>query len=54
MLRRLPQNRAALPQCPGQFRFQRLQLCNLCPDDGKLLRDQIPDVLANLMRVTLD
>ena len=54
MLRRLPERRAALPQCSRQLRFHRLQFRNLGPDDAELLRDQIPDVLANLMRMTLD
>ena len=54
MLRRLPQSCAALPQRTGQFRFQTLQLRNLGPDDAELLCDQIPNVLADLMGMTLD
>ena len=54
MLRRLPESRAALPQRPGQLRFHRLQLRNLGPNDAEFLRDQIPDVNADLMRMTLD
>ncbi len=44
----------ALPQRPGQLRFHCLQFRNLGPDDVKLLCDQIPNVLADLMRMTLD
>ena len=54
MLRWLPESRAALPQRPGQLRFHRLQFRNLGPDNAEFLRDQIPDVDANLMRMTLD
>lgn len=54
MLRRLPESRAALPQRTGQFRLQPLQLRNLGPDDTEVLRDQIPDVDADFMRMPLD
>ena len=54
MLRRLSEGRAALPQRTGQFRFHPMELRNLGPDDAELLRDQIPDVDADFMRMTLD
>ena len=54
MLRRLPESRAALPQRPGQLRFQPLQIRNLGPNDTEFLRDQIPDVDADFMRMPLD
>ena len=43
-----------MPQRPGQLRFHCLQFRNLGPDDVELLCDQIPNVLADLMRMTLD
>lgn len=54
MLRRLPESRAALPQRAGQIPFQPLQLRNLSPNDAEFLRDQIPDVDADFMRMSLD
>ena len=54
MLRWLPEGRAALPQRPGQLRFHPLQFRNLGPNDAEFLRDQIPHVDADLMRMTLD
>ncbi len=54
MPRWLLEGRAALPQRTSQFRFHPLQLRNLSPDDAEFLRDQIPDVAAHLMGMTLD
>src|SRR5258707_10734172 len=54
VLRRLPESRTALPKRSGQLRFHRLQFRNLGPDDAELLCDQIPNVLADLMGMTLD
>ena len=54
MLRRLPESRAALPQRPGKLRFHRPQFRNLGPNNAEFLRDQIPDVDADLRRMTLD
>ncbi len=54
MLRRSPESRAALPQRPGQLRFQPFQFRNFGPNNAEFLSDQIPDVDADLMRMTLD
>ena len=43
-----------MPQRAAQLRFQPLQLGYLVPDDTQFLRDQIPDVDADLVRMTLD
>ena len=54
MHRRLPESCAAFPQRAGQLRFHPLQLRNLSPDSVEFLRDQISDVNAHLMRMTLN
>ena len=54
MFRWLPESGAALPQRTGQLRLHPLQFGNLGPDNAELLYDQIPDVGADLMRVSLD
>ena len=54
MLGRLSESRVALPQRSGQFRFHPMQLRNLGPDNAEFLCDQIPDMDADLMGMTLD
>ena len=54
MFRWLPESGAALSQRCGQVRFQTLQLRDLAPDHRQLLRDQIPHVDANLIRMALN
>jgi len=54
MLQWLPECCAALPQRPGQVPLHPLQFGNLGSDNAELLGDQISDVDADLMRVTLN
>ena len=54
MLRWLPESCPALSQRIGQLCLHPLQFGDLGPDNAEFLRDQIADVLANLMGVTLD
>ena len=44
----------ALPQRAGQLRIQLIELGDLRPDDAQFLRNQIPDMDADLVRMPLN
>jgi hypothetical protein len=54
MLRRLAQRLGAFLERAGQATFERLQFFDFAANHGQLLGDQVPDMDAGLLRVTLN